>query len=361
VVDGSRLASVAVADLDADGVPEIVAIETGGYPTYPAAVAIYHLVADELVPLDRFAVADGADKVAIADLDGDGHLDLAIAGGLAFDGLAPAGLRVWLGRGARTFIAGPVLHARQRTELQGIRDVLGTGRPQLVVSTSAAIELYELAGDGLQRVAQIPTGSLPHPLAIADLDGDGRLDLMFARGDSVVAMTNAGHGAFRVLHRWPCQRPLSIGIADLDGDGQADGLVACGGLEQPGEPNTWIVAPELLSISHVAAAGAHPSVIADSVTDLAIGDVTGDGANDAVALDGRADTLAVYRGGAAKLTRLGPVPASEGLHDPAIVALASNGRPDVLAVPWSNSHVLSEPERGTLEVWHGVACAGGVP
>jgi hypothetical protein len=115
--------------------------------------------------------------VAVADLNGDGIPDLVIANAAA----GTVSVLLGIGDGTfapqRTFPAGPAPIA------VAVADLTGDGRPDLVVADAAAGTVSVLLGNGdgsFQTQHTFAVGSDPSSVAVADLSGDGIPDLVVA-------------------------------------------------------------------------------------------------------------------------------------------------------------------------------------
>jgi len=217
-----------VGDMNEDGVPDLVALGGNG------EVARYTV---ELGTRDgRFADAGSQDAPAdggywtltVADMDGDGHLDLV--GAPATDTLAtyrgdghgnlPAAV---LRRGAG--IAAGVVAA----------DFDGDGMKDLAVIDHAlgVLEIYRGTGDGAlgETVPQVALGRWTSAVALGDLDRDGALDMVALRSDTtmVCVLAGDGHGHFTLRDTVRTHENAQfMGLADVNRDGAPD-LVMVGG------------------------------------------------------------------------------------------------------------------------------------
>src|SRR5262249_14692123 len=136
----------------------------------------------------------GGTRPAIADLNRDGHLDVALAGEF--------GLAVLLGDGLGRLVTAPPPQAPNSTVV-AVGDLNGDGNQDLVVGTVPGFEV--LLGDGAGSFAPAPHGPtgldrLPTRLELADLNRDGHLDLVIGDPDltagHVEALMADGTGRF---------------------------------------------------------------------------------------------------------------------------------------------------------------------
>jgi len=168
-----RFADLAAGDLDGDGRAELV---IAGNPVGGDLRVIYSLSNGEFGG-SRFIDVPGLTKdfsIVLADLSGDGRLDLGVSGKADDD--------------------------------SGAVDVLLSDRQGNLV-------------DVVQRIAQISD------IAAADLNGDGALDL-FGAGSPVNVLFNQGHGGFGEAVRYPAEAGPVV-AADFNGDCRVD--LATGG------------------------------------------------------------------------------------------------------------------------------------
>ncbi|MCP3981281.1 MAG: choice-of-anchor D domain-containing protein [bacterium] len=177
-----------------------------------------------------FDVGRGPDDVAIADLDRDGTLDLAVTN------IVEGTVSVLLGDGSGGFDrvqdvgvgASPEGLVLVDLDLDGVLDLVTANRDDGTVSVAPG------GGDGrFGEAIAIQAGATPVALAAADLDADGDVDIAVVNrnpgtvsillGDGVGGLSAGpvvgGLGPF----------PLSIAIADLDGDAALD--LAVGNLQ----------------------------------------------------------------------------------------------------------------------------------
>jgi hypothetical protein len=195
--------------------------------------------------------------VVMADLDGDGDLDLVFAaGGGYYTPATTAPLLVYLndGSGHFTYANATVFGGYQgRVRQIAVGDVDGDGRPDIYVPQG-----YGKQSDGIQdaffinkggsppvfvdeSAARLPITSRAGAVRFGDVDGDGDLDLVITDwGDSppsspgtahVYLNDGTGHFAEKpgAVHMDPLSLstgPIDVDFADVDGDFDLDLVVA---------------------------------------------------------------------------------------------------------------------------------------
>jgi len=196
----------------------------------------------------------GAFSVAVADLNGDHKLDLAVSNGACPNTADAQCAGVLLGNGDGTFQ--PVVTYKsgggEATSI-AVADVNGDHKPDLVVSNwcvFCANTVGVLLGNGdgtFQDPIRYGSGGYgAWSVAIADVDGDGKADLLVANqctgsvnkcqnAQSVVgALLGNGDGTFQQVIPYFSGGVLAVSLvaADVNGDGKPDVVVANSG-EQP--------------------------------------------------------------------------------------------------------------------------------
>lgn len=179
-------------------------------------------------------------SVAIGDLNGDGHPDLAV--GFLFGN--EKGVSVLLGNGDGTFRAAVTYSSGDSSGAVALADVNGDGKLDLlVINGGNSVGVLLGNGDGsFQPVrSYITGGDIPNSIAVADVNGDGKLDLIVANecpvdsypgsGGSDIAvgvLLGNGDGTFQapVVYGSGGHLPLSVVAADVNGDGRPDLIVA---------------------------------------------------------------------------------------------------------------------------------------
>lgn len=280
--------SVAVADLNGDGLPDVVAVyaHVAGPPPHPGFVGVYlqdGANPGHFLPPSTYAVGNDPVSVAIADLDGDGRADIVTANAiLATNGAGDSTVSVLLQDAAHPghYLAAVSYATGPDPESVAIADLNGDGKPDLAVADSSGISvlLQDAAGKFLPKTT-IATGSGCASVAIADLDGDGAPDLLATDAVSVLALLQipGGGGSFAAPVRYAAgQQPLYAVAGDLNGDGKPDIVVS-----NIGSPSDLRTASVSVLLQDPTRAGAFLPAVnyvtqADSAA-VAIADLDGDG------------------------------------------------------------------------------------
>jgi Bacterial Ig-like domain (group 3)/FG-GAP-like repeat/FG-GAP repeat len=229
---GDDDASVIIADVNKDGIPDLVAAS----PSNQAAIVLLGNGDGTFQPgVFSYTGLNGGGALAVADVDGDGKLDLVIAFSSPNAGL----LTVLLGNGDGTFQS-PVSYnfGGNQTFSLAVGDVNGDGKPDLVVAsecgssdncTTGVISVLLNNGDGtFQPAVNYSSGARASlSVAIGDLNGDGKPDVVVANSGALSVLLGNGDGTFQtaLVSTTPNFSPPSgslLALADYNGDGKLD-------------------------------------------------------------------------------------------------------------------------------------------
>jgi len=279
--------SLAVADLNGDGLPDVVAVyaHIAAAPPHPGFVAVYLQDAarpGRFLPASIYAAGNDPVSVAVADLDGDGRADIVTANAiLSTNGLGNSTVSVLLQDATHPGHYLPAVSYATGVDPQSVAigDLNGDGRPDLAVADGSGISvLLQDAAGTFSAKTTIATGGGCTSVSIADLDGDGTPDLLATDAVSVLVLLQepGGGGSFGAPMRYAAGRqPLYAVAGDLDGDGRPDIAVA-----NIGAPADLSEASVSVLLQDPARAGAFLAAVnyatqSDSTT-VAIADLNGD-------------------------------------------------------------------------------------
>ena len=246
---------------------------------------------DGLTPgtyVDPLRTDTGRYPVAIAtgDVNGDGRPDAVVANYLATSGTYAVDVHLQSSAVAGTFQAPLRLSMGNRRPLDVVlADLKGEGRLDIVVAASGSNDVlvffHDTAPGTYLAPLSLAVSGDPAAVAVANLTGSGAMDIAVAMANGKVAVLEQGAtaGTFQTpveyITGWD---PVALKVADLDGDTRPDLLTAnysngTGGLsilrQDPAHPGTFLAAQTFDTEDYASAS-------------LAIGDVNGDGALDVV-------------------------------------------------------------------------------
>ena len=228
---------LAVADATGDGKPDVVLLAQGAASALESdLVVLLGNGAGGLGAPIRTPVADGAVAFALGDFDGDGTLDVALAGGNVL------GVDVRRGTGGGAFGAATRFAALSpRTRRVRAADLDADGKADLVVvgevpapplPTTVLWNLShgtgEIAFGEATRLETPGAAALGFDAAAGDLTNDGAADVLAAAGELVVFPRVPGTRTFGPPVEVPPGVATSVALGDVNADGKPDVVAADG-------------------------------------------------------------------------------------------------------------------------------------
>ncbi|MFZ0478881.1 MAG: FG-GAP-like repeat-containing protein [Terriglobales bacterium] len=246
IAGGLESFGIAIGDVNNDGFPDVIVtsrcqVETcingniflllgkgnGTFRTSPEFITV---------------AADNGGPIALADLNGDGNLDI----------VASAGVLLGDGTGNFTPAADNGVYIPGGATAVAVADVNGDGKLDVAVATSAGAYMMPGNGDGTLQAAihyAKTGGTWPLGVALGDVNDDGHPDLLIANECQFIVvsagqktcsnigtagvMTGNGDGTFNPVNGYLAgygflsagQYTTSIAVSDVNGDGKPDLIV----------------------------------------------------------------------------------------------------------------------------------------
>ncbi len=216
----AETSAVAVGDLTGNGIADMVAVNTADN-----SISIWLGNGDGTFTFQRkqsVGAGKAPNAVLMADLDGDGDMDIVTVNG------GDNTVSVLLGNGRGQFGFPRVFNVGNGPTAVAAADLNGNGALDLIVVNSDGGNLSILSGNGdgtFKPQTQISVGSTPRSVAAGDLNGDGAIDLVTANSgnNSVAVLLGRGNGTFEAPLSYAVGGvPIAVGLADLNGNGALD-------------------------------------------------------------------------------------------------------------------------------------------
>lgn len=327
------------------------------------------------------AAATSVSSVATGDSNGDGHLDLISANVITSD------LSLLLGDGTGNFSPAndSPFAVGSIPAAVALADLNGDGELDVVSANGGSDSVSVLLGSGAGNFVEVlgspfPVGVQPNSIALNDLNGDGRVDLVSAnlRSDDLSIFLGDGAGGFTEAANSPFAIgviPRSVTTEDVNRDGILDfispifGLASVavslgdgvgnfslptnsgiGGAPQHaavgdvnGDGNPDVVAVRIFGSDAVVLLGDGTGSFVVTGSSLSVGnfpnfvvleDLSGDGDLDMVVSNQFAGTLRVFEGdgtGAFVEVTSSPIDLGAQQNSVAIADLNDDGNPDIIS------------------------------
>src|SRR5208283_1577585 len=230
---------VVAADVNGDGFPDIVVATNNGVTVMLNNGNGTFAAPSTDVGGDYATWAVASESVAVVDVNGDGLPDIVVTNYCAQAAPGCYGIAVLLGNGDGTFQAAIGYDtAGLATGAVVVGDVNGDGLPDLVVTNEC--QVYTCAGGSLKLLLNNGNGdgtfqpanglvvAGANSITLADVNNDGHLDVVVTLTKTVAVQLGNGDGTLQSANTFKTGglNPLWVAVADVNGDNNPDLAVA---------------------------------------------------------------------------------------------------------------------------------------
>lgn len=223
---------LAVGDFDGDGKTDAVVANSGS-----ASISLYRNLSDTGQLLFRrtdVPAGDGPEQVAVADINGDGKLDLAVSN---MNSNSVSFFKNVSTPGSLLFVKSPDFATPMKPHSLRFGDLNADGKPDLVIACKSGVwSAFTNVGDTAfvyfaLRIDSTISG-VPEDVAIADFDDDGKPDVAVSDSLSGIvsifrnATTTNHQIAFEARQNFAVANSAGLVAADIDKDGRIDLVVS---------------------------------------------------------------------------------------------------------------------------------------
>ncbi len=302
---GQASAAAALGDLNRDGRPDLAVANSGSgtvsvllnTTTPGAATATFSAQ-------QSFATGTNPSSVAIGDINVDGVPDLAVANS-GSDTVSVLLNTTAFGAATPSFVSQQPFAVGAAPVSVALGDLNGDRRPDLVIANSGSVNVsvrFNVSGSAaptpsFTALQTIGSGVIPSSVALGDLNGDGKPDLVVADSDSdnVSVLLNStipgtGTAIFAVQGTFATgMGPASVAVGDLSGDGRPDLAVAN---QFSGTVSVLLNTTVLSAVAPTFPTAASPATGIGPIS-VAIGDLNCDGRPDLAVANYGSDTVSL--------------------------------------------------------------------
>jgi hypothetical protein len=214
---GSQPSSVAIGDLNADAMKDLV-VSNAGADTISVFMG---LGGGALAARVDYPVGKLPGSVGIGDTNGDGHVDVAVT-----DTDADT-VSVLLGKGDGSLAQATAYAVGERPQVLVMGDLDADGRADIAVQNRDSTFISLLFGQKDGSFTSRALEGSANSVVMADVDADGSLDLVSANGEAARVWLNRGNRVFGPSVDYPIGPAIAcpsynLTAGDMNADGRPD-------------------------------------------------------------------------------------------------------------------------------------------
>ncbi len=215
--------AIACGDFDGDGRVDLAVVN---YGPHGSVTILANQGFGDFAVLEVLTVGAWPFGVAASDFDGDGNVDLAVSR-IDVSATAPAVFALYLNHGSSAFVlTDATITPWESSYVLTLADVDGNGDMDLLGSGSGTLALvHNLGGGALSKVQVMDVAYDVAGVVPADVDRNGTTDLVILDGKRLDVALNPGDGKFNTRIQLTSAPQHAIGHADIDSNGTDELLV----------------------------------------------------------------------------------------------------------------------------------------
>ena len=348
---GTNSRSATLGDVNGDGRLDIIA---ANYNSDNASVLLGtggSAITATFSPQQTFAAGNGAQAVALGDVNRDGKLDMVTANG------GNSNASVLLGNGNGTFQTQVPFSTGTAPRSVTLGDVNSDGRLDIITanrdsSTVSVLLNTTVSGSTTPTFqTQVPfstgSNSSPRSVALGDVNGDGKLDIITANNNdnTVSVLLGNGNGIFQTQVPFSTgsnSSPRAVTLGDVNGDGNLDIITA---------NDSNASASVLLGNGNGTFKGQQTLAVGSNPRAVTLGDVNGDGNLDIITANFADNSVSVLLGNGNGTFKGQQIFATNRPYSVTLGDVNGDGRLDITTASYSfdNASVLLGNGNGTFK------------